>query len=87
MAAADYDIIIEQGVDFLLGLVFKDARGKPLDLTGITAAAQVRKNIEDTSALASFTITFDTNRSTGKVTISMPASTTGRWILKPENGI
>ena len=89
MAAAIQDITIEQGSDFLLGLLFKDNRGTPLDLTGVTGVAQVRQNIDDVAALCDFVITFDTNRSTGKATLFIPASVTsnldftvGEWDLK-----
>lgn len=89
MAAANYDITIEQGSDFTLGLALKKGHGEPVDLTGVVATAQIRKNIEDTDAIADFTIIFDDNRSTGKLTLFIPASTTeeldfvnGEWDLK-----
>lgn len=76
MSAATYDIVIEQGSTFLLGLVFKDAKKNPVDLTGVTGVGQVRKNLDDDAALADFVVTFDSNRSTGKVTLSIPDSVT-----------
>jgi hypothetical protein len=89
MAAAIYDIVVEQGADFTLGLQLKNGRGVPFDLTGVTATAQIRQNITDSAALADFDIVFDYNRNTGKFTLSIPASitevltfVTGEWDLK-----
>jgi hypothetical protein len=76
MSAASYDIVIEQGSDFLLGLQLKDAKDRPFDLTGITATAQVRENLKNALPLVSFDITFDSDRKTGKVTLFIPASIT-----------
>lgn len=76
MSASHYDIVLEQGTDYNLPLVFKDSKGRLYDLTGVTGVGQIRQNIADNAALADFVITFDTNRSTGKVTLSIPASVT-----------
>lgn len=43
MAAASYDITIEQGATFLLPLLWKDPQGDPVDLTGYSAKMQVRR--------------------------------------------
>jgi hypothetical protein len=76
MAAANYDIIVEQGSDFLLGLLLKNAKGVPFDLTGVIARGQLRANVKDSAPLCSFDITFDQNRSTGKLTLFIPAAVT-----------
>lgn len=42
MPAARYDIVIEQHVDFVLSMV-RQSNGTPVDLTGYTAAMEVRR--------------------------------------------
>ncbi len=79
MAAADYDIIIEQGSDFFLGLLLKDAKGIPFDLTGVIGAGQVRQDMTDKTAVADFVVTFSSNRSEGKATISIPSNITSQF--------
>lgn len=76
MAAASYDILVEQGSDFLLGLLLKNAKGVPFDLTGVIARGQIRVNIKDPVPICSFGVTFDPNRKTGKLTLFIPASVT-----------
>jgi hypothetical protein len=76
MPAAKYNIEIEQGSDFILGLSIKAANGLPYDLTGVTARGQIRKLVTDTEPIATFDITFDNNRKSGKITLYLPAATT-----------
>lgn len=40
--AGNYDITIEQGIDFSLHLTYKDAAQTPIDLSGYTAKMQIR---------------------------------------------
>ena len=42
--AATYNFTIEQGADVKLDLVWKDANGTPVDLTGARAKMQLRSN-------------------------------------------
>ena len=44
MAAANYDLYIEQGATFTLQLVWKDDEGTPIDITGYSARMQIRRN-------------------------------------------
>jgi hypothetical protein len=44
MAAANYDILIEQGATFNLTIRWKDKDGDPIDLTGFDARMQIRKS-------------------------------------------
>ena len=43
MAAAQYDILIEQGATFSRTFVWKDSSEVAVDLTGYTARMQIRK--------------------------------------------
>lgn len=47
MAAADYDLLIEQGATFELSIVWKDDAGTPIDITGYSARMQIRKTYDD----------------------------------------
>lgn len=55
MAAAVWDIIIEQGATWRTTLTVKDHLLAPVDLTGYTAAMQVREPIESGTVLLSLT--------------------------------
>lgn len=55
MAAAQHNILIEQGATFQLDLVWKDSLGAPINLTGYTARMQVRYKLADAVPLLSFT--------------------------------
>lgn len=55
MAAAQHDILIEQGATFKLDLVWKDSLGAPINITGFTARMQVRQKYTDSVALLTFT--------------------------------
>jgi hypothetical protein len=54
MAAADYDLLIEQGATFELSIVWKDDEGAPIDITGYSARMQIRQNY-DTDPVISLT--------------------------------
>ncbi len=76
---AKRDITIDQGATFSWHLRWKDASGSYYDLTGWTAAMQVREEFASATTLASLT----TNpgggialSSTGDIEIEIPAATT-----------
>lgn len=71
MSDGTYDIVIKRGTTFTLGLTLKKANGVPMDLTGMTARSQVRKTYTDPQIAATFTITFASNRKTGKLTLTL----------------
>lgn len=50
MPAANYDILIEKGATFRLGLTWRDANGTPVDLTNWSARMQIRESINDAEA-------------------------------------
>jgi hypothetical protein len=55
MAAARYDIVIEQGATFTMTLRWTDDAGVPLSLSGMTARMQVRRNYRDADVLLNLT--------------------------------
>ena len=54
--AVDYDTSINQGADWYINFVYQDtATGSPINLTGYTAALQLRSLPSDTTAALSLT--------------------------------
>lgn len=53
--AGKYDILIEQGADYVMTFRWRDPVGVPIDLTGYTARMQFRKTKPDTAILLSAT--------------------------------
>lgn len=74
---AKANIIIDQGTDYSTILSVTNDDGTPTNLTGYTAAGQIRKNFASVNPTATFTITFNTDRSDGLLTASLPRATTG----------
>ena len=78
------NIFINQGANFTTTVTISDSDGSALDLTSYTALAQIRKTYESTTA-TNFTSTFDADRTTGKITISLTdtqttALSSGRYV-------
>lgn len=74
MAAAKYNLVIDQGSDFSqLFTVSKD--GSVLNLSGYSARAQLRKSRTSDTAAASFTTTI-MNAAAGQLNISLANSVT-----------
>lgn len=76
MSAAIHDITIEQGATFTRQITMRQSNGSPMDLTGYIGRAMVRKTYGATSPSATFTVTFDTDRTTGVVTLTLSATQT-----------
>jgi hypothetical protein len=55
------DLILYRGDDFYVDLTLTDEAGDPWDLTGWTAASQIRPSAESDQVLASFTATIEAN--------------------------
>lgn len=53
MTANNYNIVIEQGSKFALTVIYKDDTGSIIDLTGYTAAMQIRKYIDSSDTIES----------------------------------
>jgi hypothetical protein len=54
MAAAKYNLIIEQNATFSLEVTWKDPANTPIDLTGYRIRFQVRTQVEAANTLLSF---------------------------------
>ena len=67
--AAISNIFIDQGTDFSVTVDVTDANGSPLNLSGYTAASQIRKSYASSSASATFTTSISV--SSGQVTMSL----------------
>jgi len=74
MAAATYNLVIDQGSDFTLDLVVKES-GSVKNLTGYSARAQLRtKKDASGNAAASFTCTV-TDATAGAIRMELPNAT------------
>jgi hypothetical protein len=77
-----YDLKIDQGTTFILGLTIKKPTGVPLDLTDYTARCQIRKTHSDPIVVAEPLITLDPDRKSGKVTVSLSELDTRKIQIK-----
>jgi len=73
MAAATYNIEVDQGSDFNIEIEVKED-GSVKNLTGYSARAQARAAEEDSSVAFTFTCTIPTPTN-GKVLMNLPAAT------------
>ena len=79
------NIFIDCGADYSTTVSVTDSTGSALDLTNYTAAAQIRKKYESASATVAFTVAFNSDRTTGKLDISLTGAQTasishGRYV-------
>ena len=79
------NIFIDCGADFTTTVSVTDSSGSALNLTNYTAAAQIRKTYESSSATVAFTVAFNADRTTGKIDISLTGAQTaaisqGRYV-------
>lgn len=75
MAAATYDITIDQGSDFSRSFTYK-IDGVAVNLTGYSARAVMRKKYSDTSPTATFVCGVTVPETQGKFTMALPNSVT-----------
>lgn len=68
------NIIIDQGTDYTTSINITDDDGNPVDLTGYTGAAKMRKHYTSSNAV-SFTVNIDAPE--GNVALSLSAVQTG----------
>ena len=73
MSAGTYNLVIDQGSDFVLDLIIKQS-GSALNLTNYSGRAQLRTSVTASSASASFTVT-KTNAAGGALKLELSAST------------
>lgn len=86
--AAKANILIEQGTDFSSTITVQDSSGNITNLTGYTAAAQIRKHYTSNSAV-NFATSFGDPRSDGELTLSLTRIQTsnmesGRYVYDVE---
>lgn len=76
MAAGKYNILIQQGADYLQPITIRNSEtGVAINLTGAVITGQVREDYTSATPLASFTVQ-NTDLANGKFTLTIPASTT-----------
>jgi hypothetical protein len=69
------DLLIRQGADFLTTLTFTNPDTTPVNLTGCTLAAQLRRTPRAASVMATFALSI-TNPTGGIATMGLSAATT-----------
>ena len=79
------NIFIDSGADYTSTVTVTDGTGSAYDLTGYTAAAQIRKTYESSAATVSFTVAFNADRTTGQLDLTLTgaqtaAVTAGRYV-------
>ena len=79
------NIFIDSGADYTSTVTVTDGTGSAYDLTGFTAAAQIRKTYESSAATVSFTVAFNADRTTGQLDLTLTgaqtaAVTAGRYV-------
>lgn len=73
--AGIYNTCFPQGATWTIPFTLEDEDGDPISLSGASIAAKLRKNIDDTSAAATFTCTV-TSAANGQGQALLPAATT-----------
>ena len=70
---AEHDLTCYKGQTYEQNLYFKQ-RGQPVDLTGITAKAQIRPEENSTTLIAEFAVTIDAEA--GKISLGLTDTVT-----------
>lgn len=88
MGAGTYHFSMEQGSTFSRTITYKDSSGSAIDLSGYTARMQLRRNIDDASAIIELTTSngrIALGGVAGTVTLTIAASDTAA--LSPVEGV
>lgn len=72
MAAAQYDLALEQGATFRLTITWTDSGGTPINLTGATAHMSIRSQVANTDTGAPWA---DLTTANGGITLGGAAGT------------
>lgn len=83
MAAAVYNIVLEQGASWTKTIKISEADKKSKNLTGYTGKAQLRVTPNDTNPLLEISFVFLEPRTSGKITLSLTASQTATLVTSP----
>jgi hypothetical protein len=81
MIPAKYDLFIDEGADFYQYFTFLNSNQQPIDITGATATAMMRKSFADPSPL--FTFSFSNGGTNGVLTMSLLLASTENLIIPP----
>jgi hypothetical protein len=84
MAASKYDFVIEQGSSFKLSLIYKDANGDAINLTGWCARLVWKTNNSATQVFSTENADYSVYKFSidplfGKITLLIPANTTNSF--------
>jgi hypothetical protein len=87
--AAIANLLVDQGASFSSTITVFNDDDSLFDTTGYTGASQIRKSYSSSSASATFTVGFATDRATGEITISLTPTQTaaleeGRYVYDVE---
>jgi hypothetical protein len=77
--ASTYNILVDQGSTYTLAVTYKDSSGTAINLTGYTAAMQLRENYDSATAVLSLSSPSSgivITGASGLVTITMSATQT-----------
>lgn len=80
MTAGIYNFTMDQGSNWDLNVVYKDANGNPINLTGYTAAMQLRQNYNSDTAVLTLSTSnggITITGAQGKLVLSATAIQTG----------
>lgn len=80
MTAGIYNFTMDQGSNWDLNVVYKDANGNPINLTGYTAAMQLRQNYNSDTAVLTLSTSdggITITGAEGKLVLSATAAQTG----------
>lgn len=79
MAAAQYNLYMEQGATFALSITWKDSSGTPINLTSYTARMQVRRTKQSPTIIVEASTTdgrIVLGGALGTITVTIPATVT-----------
>ena len=71
-----YNFTLQRRSDHSIPLLFKDGNDAAIDLTGYTATANMALGYSSTRTRTALTIVFDSDRTSGNVTMSLTATQT-----------
>ena len=79
MASANYSTTIDQGADWYINFIYQDSTGTAINLTGYTAALQIRSLPSDPTSFLSLTSSSGIviTPATGKLAVHATAAQTG----------
>jgi hypothetical protein len=89
MSAGRYSFVIEQGATLDLEIVYKDASGTPVNLSGYTAAMQIRNTQGGSTLYATLTSSLGNvyNKKSGSAFLSLSGSTLAKPLASGSIGV